>query len=364
MGLARIDSSPKAEPESVVSARFFAKHPKIPSDRTALFNTGVVCIDIGGGTSDISIWQDNQLCWQTSLLFAGRNLFLDLLYAKPDFLGNLFNVDVSSLELFKNNDKRIAFCAQADALIKTISRDEKQWLSSLRGARAIQSAPLKEFTQLMTIGLSGLFYYVGLLLQFLHQSSKYKERMPNVYVAGNGAKMFSWLVGFDALFKKLLLKASGFQKDPGRFEVWISPVPKAEAAFGLVCERGRLEYDENAQRDGFLSGEGFIENGNSCNWNEILTAGRLTEGLEAPTKLEKLEAFVETFNEHAKSNGTAMIELNDIRDRIRDSLSQKLADFKSTNTATIHTEPLFIYALKTLLEIKTYEWESGTLSSN
>ncbi|MBI1923906.1 hypothetical protein HYR99_06610 [Candidatus Poribacteria bacterium] len=352
-GLAQIQDSFKSEPESVVSARFFAECPDIPPARKALFNTGVVCIDIGGGTSDISVWQKNRLCWQASLLFAGRNLFLDLLYAKPNFLANLSTVDLSSLNRFKESHNRKEFYAQADALIKA---EGDKWLENLPYDRE----KVKEFAQLMTVGLSGLFYYTGLLLQYLHQASTYEKRMPNVYVAGNGAKMFRWLESnTDEFFKKIFLKASGFEEEVRRFEVWISPSPKSEAAFGLVSEGVHLQYDENAQ--GFLAGEAFIENGNRCEWSEILTAERLTRGLEVPSKLEKIEDFVHTFNTFAPSIGVAIIETDvDLMNRIRDSLSEELARSKYAEKAKVRIQPLFVYALKTLLEIKIHEWASDT----
>jgi hypothetical protein len=46
------------ETESISSALYFAKGQEIP------FTENVVTIDIGGGTSDLSIWQDTKLLWR------------------------------------------------------------------------------------------------------------------------------------------------------------------------------------------------------------------------------------------------------------------------------------------------------------
>jgi hypothetical protein len=362
-GLAQSDSTPKDEPESIVSARFFAEHPRVK----APFAIGTVCIDIGGGTSDISIWQDNELRWQTSLRFAGRDIFLNLLYENPDFL-KIFQVDDVSLGKLNNTKgNRAAFYAQADALI---SHQGQEWLKNLQVYAGIKR--VEGFVQLIAVGLSGLYYYVGTLLQYLHKSSRYNAQMPNVYVAGNGARIFHWVATgnynsrspINTLFKNVLLKASGFQVDPRMFEVKVSPQPKAEAAFGLVCGGATLKYDENVKTDEVVAGELFIENGKPCDWSETLTAERLKKGLEAQRKLERFEDFVQTFDTYAKSPNTVVSPIAPdaiLMNKIYQRLSQTLADFRASDENSIHVEPLFIIALKTLLEVKTNEWASKNL---
>ena len=48
------------------------------------------CLDVGGGTTDISIWQENTLIHQVSVPFAGRDISTQLLRRKPSFLKSLF----------------------------------------------------------------------------------------------------------------------------------------------------------------------------------------------------------------------------------------------------------------------------------
>jgi len=207
-----------------------------------------------------------------------------------------------------------------------------------------------------------------LLLQYLHQSSRYEERMPNVYVAGNGARIFHWVAAgrydsrspINTLFKDVLLKASGFQIDPRMFEVKVSPQPKAESAFGLVCGGATLK-DENAKKDEVVAGEVFMEDGTKRDWGETLTAEKLKSGLEAPQELEQLEDFVITFNTYAKSPNTVVSPIASdavLMNKIYQRLSKTLADFKMVDEKAIHVEPLFISELKTLLEVKTDEWAS------
>lgn len=355
-GIKQSQGSPENKMESIVSAHFFAYHPDMQGIKKGLFGPGMVCIDIGGGTSDISIYQGNKLHWQTSLLFAGRNIFLDLLYAKPDFL-EIFGVDVSSLN--KTTGNRTAFYAQVDALI---SNQGQGWLNNLHAYAGNQE--VKKFSQLIAVGLSSIFYYIGLLLQHLVKSTSYQGQMPNIYVAGNGAKMFHWLATgayssnspISALFKSVLLKASGFKDDPKTFDVHISPEPKAEAAFGLVCTE--TDLDESGRTDKVMAGEVFIEDSKQCDWRETLTAGRIKKGLEVPQTLQNMEDFIEIFNSYANSKNAVIPSLfsNDIL--IKKRLSQKLLDLKGKEAKAIHVEPLFISALKILLKIKADEWAS------
>jgi cell division ATPase FtsA len=64
--------------ESLAAARYFLTL----SDLAASDEKGFVCLDIGGGTTDISIWQKDNGSnhrLQTSLRFAGRDILIALI---------------------------------------------------------------------------------------------------------------------------------------------------------------------------------------------------------------------------------------------------------------------------------------------
>ena len=58
---------------TISSALYFAKGQAIP------FTENVVTIDIGGGTSDLSIWQTNKLLWRNSFRLAGKDVLINYL---------------------------------------------------------------------------------------------------------------------------------------------------------------------------------------------------------------------------------------------------------------------------------------------
>jgi len=368
------------ELESIASARYFA------ISENALFASGTVCIDIGGKTSDISVWQRDEkqrpgeevACWHASLQFAGREIFGDLLYANLQFVSELCGGEIAAkLANVKNQRDKGSFYALLDALIHA---NGEEWLRQ----RTLISGndEYRGFLHLISVGFAGLYYYVGLLLRYLHQAGKYHPEMPDVYLAGNGAKILNWLAPggkynsespINALFKVVLLQASGFEANPKEFRVEVSPRPKHEAAYGLVCGGRKLGYPQNC---GVLAGEAFEANGQSFDWTEMLTVGHYANQLQL-TGIQQLEDFVDTFNDSVGSASGIIdrpIVINDSKREIKRRLDEQIAaesrnahkDFEriarqGQSATAYHPEPLFIHALKTLLAVKAEQWARGSL---
>ena len=356
-----------SEPESIAAAKFFAS-TRQSRDATGAFASGAVCIDIGGETSDISIWQRDKLYWQASLRLAGRRVLLDILKANPEFLEN-FNVSSSDIKLLKDASERRAsdFYAQADAWIaesiNSRSQDDRQsWWQSLEVYTG--EPQVKKFIQLIALGISGLLYYIGLLLKHLSQTENFERRMPSVYIGGNGARILHWLAngkfGSDEIsktrLKQILLDASGFDTDPNRFDLEISKSPKEEAAYGLVQADTFLEWtqDQLGKTD-VLAGEAFIENGEKRTWTEILTPKRLVSGLDTTDELERIKDFVESFNKSGWPGENIPLDQR-THDFILAQSQNMFQRFESNTSENLHIEPLFILALKFLLEWKTDQY--------
>lgn len=366
-----------AQSESVVTAKFFAT--KLQSQfATGGFTTGAVCIDIGGETSDISIWQKNKLYWQTSLRFAGRHIFLNLLKENPEFLKH-FGADDEDIDLLEKastgeNDK---FYAQADALIQDKGQE---WLNKL--VDVSDESTIQPFIQLISLGVAGLFYYVGLLLQSLSQSrTDFKPEIPSIYIGGNGSKILYWMAegsfNHDTIasrcrkhLKHVIREASGFGSDNER-GIEISRAQKAEAAYGLVATG--LELELNRARLDILAGESFTEAGTDYEykWDETLDAERLGKRLSvSENNLEKIQDFIDSFNAGLGAEIDMPITLSEtlsgethgsasVRAVIYEELEKILQGYSDTeDSKDISVEPLFILALKALLEAKTRRWKN------
>ena len=51
----------------------------------------------------------------------------------------------------------------------------------------------RRLLQVIGVGLAGLFYYLGLVVRHLHDQGLPFERMSDVYVGGNGCRLFHWV---------------------------------------------------------------------------------------------------------------------------------------------------------------------------
>lgn len=333
---------PKMQTESIAAAMFFREEHNASTD------PGAICIDIGGSTSDISIWQGNRLRWQTSLRLAGRDIFLSRLWSDPSFLEPL-GMNVAPLQEIKQRNDKTAFYSQADALLRQHSKTIFENLPIYGG-----TLPIKMLKQHLALGLSGLFYYVGSVLHHLMQHEEYANDPPNVYVGGNGSRMFRWLGANDRsneLFKALFARGAGWSGNKP-FSLIQSKQPKAEAAYGLVCDSD-LQLGDSGERE-VLAGENFREDGQAHGWEEALKAERFTKKLEAPSELSRLKDFLTGFNEFVNREGTfdAFPATESLLTETKRRLGQSLSRYRGqTATANVLVEPVFILGLKHLLDM-------------
>lgn len=359
-------SSPNTrQTESVAAALYFV------NQHSAATETGTIFIDIGGSTSDISVWQGGVPVWQTSVLLAGRDLFSNYLWHRPDFLG-LFSLDISRLQDVKGqfpNDRR-PYYALTDALLRYNSERIFKELPIHAGTEQVEA-----LRQHLALGVSGLFYYVGSLLQYLTTQEIYRQAVPNVYVCGNGSRIFRWLDidgegHINALYKTVFSQGAGWTgKQP--FNVILSPKPKTEAASGLV-------YDFNLQGGNLerkvLAGEHFIaediveewpetislEEGQKIGpyqlgWDTILKPEAFIQKLAPPAKLGRLADFADTFNKFARENGlvSSVGQGNHELEEVKRRLGQSLSRYRGAEgIANIVVEPVFILALRHWLEVR------------
>ena len=221
---------------------------------------------------------------------------------------------------------------------------------------------VKSFIQLIALGISGLLYYIGLVLKYLNQTGNFKRKMPSVYIGGNGARILNWLANGNfrsdgtskTRLKQILRDASGFDTELTRFDLEISKSPKEEAAYGLVRVEKTLDWTQDQlNKTDVLAGETFMENGEKQVETEILTAERLAAGLDATEELEQIRDFVESFNRIGWSNGKITLD-QATQDFIVAQLNNQFhLEFRGKPSDDLRVEPLFILALKFLLESKT-----------
>ena len=152
--------------EAVAATRYFTDHPG-----NADITGGAITFDIGGGTTDLAIWNRLQLHSHNSILFAGRDLFLAPLRRRPELLKEI--EPRVSLDLLQKAQRDAAFDAHLDATV------------AFWGDRLIEALPTHEgqpsvrgFLHLLELGLCGLGFFAGLMVRGWSTTRSSTNRAP------------------------------------------------------------------------------------------------------------------------------------------------------------------------------------------
>lgn len=204
-----IDNTIDSITEGVAAGEYFSSRKIIddPAKRASRYDCDI-CLDIGGGTSDFSIWFNNDIQFDTSVLLAGKNIAA-IFKTNPRIKRLLFSEKaVEALEEVKNND--ILFSSRLNYILK---KEEKQITSNL--VKQINNQDIKWMRWMLTIEFAALSYYAAHLVLALNTklsgrlTSSITESGIKLFFGGNAAKFISWIdfgdysdSGFAAKFLK------------------------------------------------------------------------------------------------------------------------------------------------------------------
>lgn len=350
--------------ESIALAQYFAEE----EEQDLVYTT---CIDMGGGSSDVSIWQGNHLVHECSLQLAGRLLFCDFIQNKTQFIKEQFTFELESPTV---PAQKQAFYVKLDALLNVKSQ---KWLKDKR-PRLAENPDLQDIIQGTTIGIAGIYYYVGIIIKGLHEEGRLdREEITKIYIGGNGSQIFHWLSDsgkfdnnckVDKLFRQMLSKGSGFPdkaKEPTR----LSSQPKAEVACGLVANQKEtrlkgLDYNEDEDNKIVFSGEECCVNGDKDNLFGAYSRLKLPDKINKieVRELSHLKSFFEDFHQSLKELKIPSIKpLAEYKDkgssdfdafwkRVETKFEEELYKMNG-DIEEIRVEPPFILGLKSLLRV-------------
>jgi hypothetical protein len=354
--------------EAVAFASYFGNY----LDR-AMVHTA--CLDIGGGTTDMSIWQDNTLLHQVSIPFAGRDLGTQLMQLKPAFIRLLLSGN-STGEIANNEtthkqdpnfnsdlDNRLRYGSEA------LLKDRMPIL------RAQQETQLIEFASIMSICFAGIYHYLGLVLRGLSNEGSLKKQtaMP-VYMGGNGARFMNWLdesgsfskgCDSDELMEAIQTMSAGFAEGSGSTATTtLSNAFKDETACGLISKGVNLKGVFDPRQDRMFAGESLTINGSTYG-----VLDRVTEPENGTVKsyeitsTNELRRFIDNYDEALKNlKLTSLLPVSklieptrlwsDIETEIRKGCLERID--KEFND--LEPEPPFISGLKALSRVLSREW--------
>jgi len=361
--------------EAVAAARFFAAAADMH------FAEGALILDIGGGTTDLAVWnagaRQPQLIAHSSVLFAGTDMFQAVLRGKLELLKKID--ENFPLPAMDKGQYKSAYFAEIDALI---SKHGDRLLQRLPRA-CVESDEVREFTSILEIGMSGIGFYSGLVLGHLMQAARY-DAAPSfirVFIGGNASRLLHWCdLGEFQEGTPFYKKLCGCILDGARVgapelikgksvEISISDKPKEEVAFGLVASY--LDTERSTDHANPLAGENFrVGDGEMQSWS---TAPGLQDLLTGELRVERdlpvFSLFLQAMNEEVSDSEKEKIigSINDSLTRMKQKTEKqqksdaKLAkEMKSSDKLNpVRKEPLFIVALKGLIDMRIKKLVKG-----
>lgn len=353
----------------------------------AAFSGTTVTIDIGGGTSDISIWDGVEQVWRHSLELAGRRILLSYLRRRMQFFealcqdagkggalssigkttgaADVQNLLKTPLKAGANKDASDPIVKMLEVVINSPEFREQfpRRLADLSGET--DGATLK---WLATLALAGMVYFVG------RQMAAMKDRVTistaqgvTFCLSGRGSTLYSNLFSDKRELKQRLAfvfyKAAGCA-DTVPVEIVFSQDPKHEAAFGLVSDweqkgdRPTLTLMGPKRLDSPIVGESIITNKGVLPATALATETTGMTSLKVE-ELRELEAFLKILSEMtAKSSARVRpdgvrVDISKHRTTLLRQINQELASWVASaeDAKPSVKEPIFLVALRLMVDL-------------
>ena len=363
--------------ESIAFSKYFA-------DILGQNMVHTTCIDVGGGTSDLSIWRNNELTHQASVPFAGRDLFHNLLRSKLEYFPDIFGLSPNDLtDVRRAIEQNSNFNSIMDLRLRFESETDHfsaAGTSLTQGYRLNHRTPRnRQFRSLLAFAYGGLFHYIGLVQKWLKQEGIISENYStSLLIGGNGSRFIHWLSPtgqftpdseINQLVRGIIQAATDLTPNPNL--ITLSNGPKQEACGGLVVPPGgeRLKGIDTPLNDPYL-GEACVINGQSFaahdrlslrpDWDEI-TEFRVTSTIQ-------LETYLRNFNQVITDGNITEIEqirdsrsgrIFELNDELKTNLSNKLIASclrKQGERDKFEKDPPFLMSLKSFLEVLVSKW--------
>jgi hypothetical protein len=345
--------------EAVTATRFFSDSYSGSTERMDIVG-GALTMDIGGGTTDLAIWNREGLVTHSSVILAGRDLSRAPVRKRPQIL-NEIDPQVP-LESLQGGQRDAAFYAQLDAVVARHGASMIEALAVRQSRRSVQG-----LLTIIDLGLCGLSFYSGLLLRRLVENGTFKKgRRLAIFVGGNGSKLFKWcalgapLPNSEIHDRAARAFLAGSNLSDVRIEFHLSPRPKAEVAYGLVSDDLGFKPPQGDFSHS-LAGEAFLVGDDAKTWNESVLAKdisgrRVSVDRKFPIFTQFLDAIERRNDEDVLDRIGGHVDLRFAQQAMEIEKAQK-EDQSVRASDVIRNEPIFVMALKRYLEMEIDDWE-------
>ncbi|MCD4734645.1 MAG: hypothetical protein K8R53_01255 [Bacteroidales bacterium] len=385
--------------EGIAAGEYFANEYTIPNIHLrANKEIAAICLDVGGSTTDISIWFRNNIEFDASVLLAGKEI--SSLIQKNNRVRELLFSKNAAIALEDKKNEPAYFSARLNLILQD---EEKHIINNL--VKYANNKDIQWLRQIIALEFAALSYYTAQLCIATDERingllKRISEDGICLHWGGNAAKLLNWIEfgEFDpqgkgiaskmlnsafyyCLYDKALKDKSIQPKSLGQLP---SPRHKAEASGGLVVmnldDTWNISSDSNANSEfsldfeipdfeegdqiipsGIVSGENleftdkteivpfYLQVANSDFFGENRT--KLVK-----TTLERLTRFVNIFNFIGIKFGLftedTKIDMGYEEKRIiKDGVLKQFIRMQSLRESQRVIEPVFIMETKLLLDI-------------
>jgi hypothetical protein len=257
--------------ESVAAAFFFG-------NKTERKYSTLLCLDIGGGTSDISIWVRKDLKFQTSVKFASRDMFvtpLQKLLERPTVLDMVCSNETDGIHTMLRYGRKNVSKESIPFLIETVLVEYYiNFKNRLNELQAEDKQAFRHFVYLVYVAYAGLIFYLANIVAALLKNGSETEGISTkideivLGLSGKGSKLTDWIRSYCPPVYRI---AEALIKEKTGCEIAFNPqfqadAAKTETAYGLICdlnENGRqnTSSDKIKQPKVFMGCNVLVKNG-------------------------------------------------------------------------------------------------------
>jgi len=335
------------------------------------FYRGLVILDIGDDTTDIALLQGQPPTFKclSSIKLAGRQLFSEALMRHPEAFEalNIPLPDKVRQQLGKHPLPEYVY-SQLDALIKGHENEINELLPTVADS-------LKGLIHEMAIGIAGLFFYMGTVIESLRlfptpDAEPYynsPEDLSRFYICGNALTMFDWLNhdkelgragsnAYSLLFERTFLKqAQKSENNPffealheARIEIHRTSrqYSSSEAAYGLVLDQEKMDLQGKNVTSVFFAGEAHLIEGESRKHTDFLDSSQHLPLLD-PYQIDQsqISLFIDIVQDELKLK----LDKNKLLSHINNDVSSQLMRVQRHPGQIQDEGALFIQEVKSLL---------------
>ncbi|MEP6947992.1 MAG: hypothetical protein ABI863_01895 [Ginsengibacter sp.] len=399
--------------EGVASGEFFAS--KLNSTSSSRLRIASVCMDVGGGTTDISIWWNNKIVEDFSVRFAGMQI--SALLQKSGILRKLLFSPEACIALeVKDNSEIKKSLTKFAAVLNHVLKIEEHEINS-RLINLANDEKVRRFRQMIAIEFGALAYYAGMVCFSVGKRNVKANRSLlsditsggiSLYWGGNASKLLNWLdLGkykedglasflLNSLFYNCLsdksLGSEAVAMDASKLRQVQSPSHKSEASGGLVAMKWQhinTEPEVNDSRNNdmvvdtddtgnatdinqilksqVICGENIEIEGKKIAFHEVISdktffyGSQTTFTAESIGGMERLSKFITIINIVGIRKGfftedTKIILSESERQAIRNTIASEFLENQSYKASKRIIEPIFIMEIRALMDILWNKW--------